>query len=637
MMTGIAGLFDTSDFPPRWTCGTWTPLHGWMHIVADAAIWGAYTMIPAVLAYFILKRRDVPFPRIFWLFCLFILSCGTNHLMESAIFWWPAYRFAALLKVLTAVASWATVLALIPTVPKALSLPGLAKINSELTREMQERRRIEAAQRAGESQLRAIFDHASDAIITVGERGDISAFNRTAERLFGYEASAILGKSIWSLLGPGDGSGSAEAWWKQLQGAVASSQDGRLTATGWRRDGHPVPVELSVGEFQILSAKHYVAILRDIRERKRAEERFRIAVEAAPSATVMTDAQGRILLINAQTETMFGYQREELLGNAVETLVPRRFREAHPQFRGAFFADPHARPMGAGRDLYGLHKDGHEFPVEIGLNPIRTDEGLVVLASIVDITERKRAEASLQSAHDELLRRNEEMEQFTYTVSHDLKSPLVNLQGFAAYLARDVEAGRTDRIIEFTGHITHAVGKMRETIDALLEISRAGRVSSDAKPVHVRRLVDDWVTAHAESIARAGASVLVASESPVISFDPARLHEVLDNLLTNALKYGCPSPGGRIEVGWERRGGEIRFFVRDHGPGIAPHHHKRIFELFQRLHRHPEGTGVGLSLVKRVIEHHRGRVWVESEEDRGACFWFSLPADLEINAKSGTG
>lgn len=105
MMTGITGLFDTSDFPPRWTCGTWTPLHGWVHIVADAAIWGAYTMIPAVLAYFILKRRDVPFPRIFWLFCLFILSCGTNHLMESAIFWWPAYRFAALLKVLTAIAS----------------------------------------------------------------------------------------------------------------------------------------------------------------------------------------------------------------------------------------------------------------------------------------------------------------------------------------------------------------------------------------------------------------------------------------------------------------------------------------------------------------------------------------------------
>lgn len=637
MMTGITGLFDTSNFPPRWTCGTWTPLHGWTHIVADAAIWGAYTTIPAVLAYFILKRRDVPFPRIFWLFCLFILSCGTNHLMESAIFWWPAYRFAALLKVLTAIASWATVLALIPTVPKALSLPGLAKINSDLTREIQERRRIEAAQRAGESQLRAIFDHASDAIITVGERGDITAFNRAAERLFGYEASAILGKSIWSLLGPGDGNAPAEAWWKQLQGAGAPAQDGRLTATGWRRDGHAVPVELSVGEFEILSAKHYVAILRDVRERKRAEERFRIAVEAAPSATVMTDAEGRILLINAQTEAMFGYQRDELLGNLVETLVPRRFREAHPQFRGAFFADPYARPMGAGRDLYGLRKDGREIPVEIGLNPINTDEGLVVLASIVDITERKRAEASLQSAHDELVRRNEEMEQFTYTVSHDLKSPLVNLQGFAAFLARDVESGRTDRIVEFTGHITHAVGKMRETIDALLEISRAGRVSSDAKPVHIRRLVDDWVTAHAEPIARAGASVHVAPKSPVIHFDPQRLHEVLDNLLTNALKYGCPSPGGRIEVGWDRRDGEIRFFVRDHGPGIAPRHHKRVFELFQRLHRHPEGTGVGLSLVKRVVEHHRGRVWVESDEGRGACFWFSLPAELEITAKSEEG
>ena len=146
----------------------------------------------------------------------------------------------------------------------------------------------------------------------------------------------------------------------------------------------------------------FAVVMRDISERKRAEEKFRLVVESAPNAMVMVDRTGRIVLVNAQTEKLFGYGRGELLGQSVELLVPERFRGAHPDHRAGFFAHPEARAMGVGRDLSGRRKDGSEFPVEIGLNPIATDEGLLVLSAIVDITERRRAEEELRRAHDEL-------------------------------------------------------------------------------------------------------------------------------------------------------------------------------------------------------------------------------------------
>ena len=139
----LLNIFDTSDFPARWHCGRWTPTHGWLHVVSDIAIWGAYVTIPATLIFLVLRRRDVPFPRVFWLFGAFIVSCGTVHLVEATIFWWPAYRLSGAVKLFTAVVSWATVLALVPVIPQALRWPGLAAVNTQLMREIDERKRVE--------------------------------------------------------------------------------------------------------------------------------------------------------------------------------------------------------------------------------------------------------------------------------------------------------------------------------------------------------------------------------------------------------------------------------------------------------------------------------------------------------------
>jgi PAS domain S-box-containing protein len=270
MLEFLSLLFDTTDFPARWHCGRWTAPLGWTHIVSDLAICGAYAAIPAVLAYFVVRRRDVPFQGVFWLFVAFIFSCGFGHFVEATIFWHPWYRFAAVVKVFTAVTSWATVIALVPMLPRALRLPGLAAVNRQLEQE--------------------------------------------------------------------------------------------------------------------------------IMERKQAERRFQLVVESAPNGLVMVDQAGRIVLVNSQTEKMFGYARDELLGQPVEMLVPERYRKQHPQYRAGFFAAPKTRAMGMGRDLFGQRKDGSEFPVEIGLNPIQSAEGCFVLSAIVDITQRQQAEERFRRA-----------------------------------------------------------------------------------------------------------------------------------------------------------------------------------------------------------------------------------------------
>jgi PAS domain S-box-containing protein len=219
---------------------------------------------------------------------------------------------------------------------------------------------------------------------------------------------------------------------------------------GLRKDGSEFPVEIGPNPIETEEGTMVLSAIVDITERKRLEERFRRVVEAAPNAIVMINRAGEIAMVNAQAEGVFGYSRAELLGQPVDMLVPQRFRGHHPGLRKAFFADPRARPMGAGRDLYGLRKDGSEFPVEIGLNPIETEEGTMVLSAIVDITERKTAEAALgesqrrlQELHAELLHvsRLSAMGQMAAMVAHELNQPLTAISNYMEAVATLLDRG----------------------------------------------------------------------------------------------------------------------------------------------------------------------------------------------------
>ena len=262
---------------------------------------------------------------------------------------------------------------------------------------------VKQALRDSQARLAGIVDSAMDAIITVDSEQCILVFNRAAEKMFRCPAAEAIGKSLERFI-PDRFRATHSSHIQSFgqTGISTRAMAGARSVYGIRVDGEEFPIEASISQLESEGQKFYTVILRDITDRERAEVRFRQVIERAPNGMVMVDQEGKIALVNAQIEKSFGYSRDELLGQPIEMLVPQRFHAHHSSYRNGFMADPTARPMGSGRDLFGLRKDGTEFPVEIGLNPLDTEQGKMVLGTIVDITERKRAEEKLRKNQDQL-------------------------------------------------------------------------------------------------------------------------------------------------------------------------------------------------------------------------------------------
>lgn len=348
-------------------------------------------------------------------------------------------------------------------------------------------------------------------------------------------------------------------------------------------------------------------------------------IESVPSGIIITDARGKIVLCNTETEKMFGYGDGELIGQEIECLVPRRARDRHPELRDGFAAKPSKRQMGAGRDLTGVKKDGSEIPVEIGLNHINTADGIFVLASIVNITERKAVEEKLHTAYLQVQQKNEEMEQFVYTVSHDLKAPLVTSTSFMSFLKEDIAAGKYNEVGDSLERLDKAHKRMQELISDLLQLSRAGRMELELSSIPLREIMNIIIEEYSDKIEQKKIDVRIPEDLPVITGDRKRVHQIFENLINNAIKYSSDVPSPQIQVLWRDEPAEFQIGIKDNGPGIEPKYHQKIFGLFQRLDTDKEGTGVGLTIVSRVIKLHGGRVWVVSDRNLGAEIWVSFP------------
>ncbi len=359
----------------------------------------------------------------------------------------------------------------------------------------------------------------------------------------------------------------------------------------------------------------------------RAEEVFRWVVEAAPSGIVVVDKNGRVVLVNRAAVKVFGYAREEFLELTVEELVPERFRTRHESYRTGFHEEPETRVMGAGRDLFALRKDGTEFPVEIGLTPVQTPAGRLVVSSVVDITQRKEAERERSRYAEELERSNAELRSFASVASHDLQEPLRKLSTFAQRLDDRCRDQLDERSQDYLERMLDATHRMQGLISDLLAFSRVTTGASPFEEVDLNEIVRTVLIDLEVAVEESRAEV-VCDRLPVVEADPAQMRQLVLNLLSNAIKFRREGVAPRIEVGLSKtEPGWVGFEVRDNGIGIEEEYRERIFEIFQRLHGRNSypGTGMGLAICRKIVDRHGGRIEAQGASGGGASFRVRLP------------
>jgi PAS domain S-box-containing protein len=372
----------------------------------------------------------------------------------------------------------------------------------------------------------------------------------------------------------------------------------------------------------------------DITKRKQAEEQFRLVVEAAPSAMIMVNTEGCITLVNTHAELVFGYTRQELLGRPIETLVPERFWSHHMDYRHGYLGDARARPMGAERELFGLRKDGTEVPIEIGLNPIQTAEGLLVLASIIDISERKQAELEAARQRNEMahLSRVTTLGELYGSLAHELNLPLGAILSNAQAAQRMLANGKTDlaELREILNEIVSEDKHASEVIRRLRLWLQKGEVQQHS--LHINKVVRDVLKLIRTDLINQNVvvNIQLARNLRMVSGDSVQLQQVLVNLVVNACDAmaDCDISERRllIRTRAQSAGSAVSVSVIDMGGGVPKEKMEQIFEPF--VSTKEKGMGLGLSVCRSIITAHHGKLWASNNADRGATFHFTIPVDV---------
>jgi two-component system sensor kinase FixL len=510
--------------------------------------------------------------------------------------------------------------------------------------------------RESEARTRTILDAAVDAIVTIDERGMIESINPATEKLFGYSAEELIGRNVKYLM--------PSPFQEEHDGYLQNYLDTSIKkiigigreVTGLKKDGTTFPMHLAVSELGLGTRRMFTGIVRDITELRQAiqrlqdsEARTRAILETAVDAIITIDERGLIESLNLAAERLFGYQAAELIGKNVKLLMPSPYQEEHDSYLNNYLTTGNKKIIGSGREVVGLRKDGTTFPMDLAVSEVPLGSRRLFTGIVRDISERRNAEEEFkalalnnQERNTELLRSNQELDDFAYIASHDLKEPLRGIHNYATFLIEDY-GNKLDQ----EGHtklqtLQRLTQRMDALLDSLLDTSRVGRLEFTIKETNINELLAEVLDSLRISLKERNIEVRLPRLLPTIRCDGVRIGEVFRNLITNAMKYNDKSDKW-IEMGTTLNvpiqipldikncppESFIVFYVRDNGIGIREKHFNAIFRIFKRLHAREVfggGTGVGLTIVKKIIERHGGWCWVESKIDAGTTFYFTLPA-----------
>ncbi len=500
--------------------------------------------------------------------------------------------------------------------------------------------------------LAAIVESSDDAIIGKTLDGIITSWNAGAERIFGYAADEVIGKPVTILI-PEELRHEETEILKRLR---SGERIDHYETTRLHKDGRSIVVSLTISPIRDASGNitGVSKISRDVTEHRRllaseqlaraemlAERRFHELIENAPDAILQVDSSGKIIIANRTAELLFGYDQDEFVGMQVDLLVPQSARAGHAAHRRAFEAAGVIRPMGLGLDLRARRKDGSEVPVEISLSPTHTDNGIYVTAIIRDVTERKRAEqqieslkksylAELEARHQEAERLNQLKSEFIASVSHELRTPLHTIIGFAELLAEQEAGPLNEKQRRFVHHIRSDSDHLLSLINDVLDLSRieAGGMAVRTEGLSLQAVISETVNAIRPL---AGGKRVTMREGQIpdvrVLADLLRVRQILYNLLSNGVKF--TDPGGEVHITAREVADHVQITVADTGIGIPSAECDRIFDKFYQVGYTTtgvrQGTGLGLTICKQLVEMQGGKIWVESELGRGSRFHFTLP------------
>ncbi len=482
--------------------------------------------------------------------------------------------------------------------------------------------------------LQLFIDQLDDfAIAVLDAHGRVVSWSAGAEQLYGYRDSEIIGSHVACLDRAVDTLAN-----KARQDLCEAAKSGRMAfeAPRVRKDGGEFWASLVIAPLRNDEGKlrGYTIITRDITDQRRTDDGLRVMAELSINAIVLVNMSGKIVSVNAQTEKMFGYQREALIGQSVEILVPDRYKSGHPASRERYFGSPVVRLMGAGRDLYGRRSDGTEFPVEIGLNPIKTSDESFVLSAIVDITARRTAEDRARKYLNDLahVARLSTVGQMFSELAHELNQPLAAAANYARACIRFAQSNQGLPPQQLIALMEKTVSQTTRALEIVKRLSAFMKKDGGARTmVNANRLIERVVSLSVPVMQAASANYepvrleLTLDESlPTIVADAVQIEQVLLNLVRNAIEAmqdsSVPKKLLSIRTCYDER--TIQVEVSDTGPGIKPEHVEQLFSAY--FTTKSNGVGLGLSISRSIIEDHEGRMEVQTS-DAGSTFRFYLP------------